>query len=180
MIKEQINERIAAAFAGFRLPRYQDIPDVGLYLEQTVNYVNSYLHPFFDAQVTGSMVSNYVKKKLLKNPVKKQYGREQISTLFFLAVAKSVLSLDHLSVLIEIRDEGYTPSGFHDRFCRELEETVQAVLLRQEKGSSEAKDVPDCFLPETGMESENWIIKSTITAVVHKAYLDQWIANYLS
>ena len=27
----------------FRLPRYREIPDVGLYLDQTVKYVNRYL-----------------------------------------------------------------------------------------------------------------------------------------
>ena len=29
------------AIGGFRLPRYAQIPDVGLYLEQVVRYVNT-------------------------------------------------------------------------------------------------------------------------------------------
>ena len=45
----------------FRMPRYHEIPDVGLYLEQTIKYINSCLAPL-DIAVTASMVSNYVKK----------------------------------------------------------------------------------------------------------------------
>ena len=46
--------------SGFRLPRYEQIPDVGLYLEQTVRYVNSFLAPLGEVELTASMASNYV------------------------------------------------------------------------------------------------------------------------
>ena len=45
---------------GFRLPRYTQIPDVGLYLEQVVRYVNAHLAPLGEPELTSSMVSNYV------------------------------------------------------------------------------------------------------------------------
>ena len=45
----------------FRLPRYAQIPDVGLYLEQVVRYVNSHLAILGEPALTSSMVSNYVK-----------------------------------------------------------------------------------------------------------------------
>ena len=180
MINEQVAEEIAKAFAGFRLPRYQDIPDVGLYLEQTVSYLNSYLDPFADACMTGSMVSNYVKKKLVKNPVRKQYGREQISTLFFLAVTKSILSLDNLAVLIGIRDERYEPSAFYDAFCDELEACVQTVL--QKGGSELVRQESGIFSEKRGLtaDDEGKILRSIITAVIHKAYLSKWLQLYPS
>lgn len=56
--------------SGFRLPRYEQIPDVGLYLEQTVRYVNSFLAPLGEVELTASMASNYVKHKLLPAPGK--------------------------------------------------------------------------------------------------------------
>ena len=43
------------------LPEYREIPDVGLYLDQAVKYINGILEPYPDLQVTGSMLSNYVK-----------------------------------------------------------------------------------------------------------------------
>ena len=46
--------------SGFRLPRYEQIPDVGLYLEQTVRYVNPFLAPLGEVELTASLASNYV------------------------------------------------------------------------------------------------------------------------
>ena len=93
-----IKDRVAASIEHFRLPAYESIPDVGLYLEQTVKYINSYFDSFESMNLTASMVSNYVKKGLVANAVKKQYYREQIAYLFFIAVAKNVLSMSSKSV----------------------------------------------------------------------------------
>ena len=41
-----------------RLPTYEEIPGVGLYLEQTVKYLNEFLVPMLGAEITPSMVSN--------------------------------------------------------------------------------------------------------------------------
>lgn len=66
-------KRMIADIEGFRLPRYAQIPDIGLYLEQVVRYVNSHLAPLGEPELTGSMVSNYVKQGLLPAPQKKLY-----------------------------------------------------------------------------------------------------------
>ena len=66
---------------GFRLPRYTQIPDVGLYLEQVVRYVNAHLAPLGEPELTSSMVSNYVKQGLIPSPVKKSYAAEHLARL---------------------------------------------------------------------------------------------------
>ena len=81
-MKTKTREKIAEPSRIFHLPKYEDIPDVGLYLEQTVKYINSYFDSFDGMNLTASMVSNYVKKGLVANAVKKQYYREQIAYLF--------------------------------------------------------------------------------------------------
>ena len=43
-MEKGVNNMIEA-IEGFRLPRYAQIPDVGLYLEQVVRYVNTHLAP---------------------------------------------------------------------------------------------------------------------------------------
>lgn len=60
-----MQNRITADIAAFRLPRYAQIPEVGLYLEQVVRYINARLAPLGEPELTGSMVSNYVKQKLV-------------------------------------------------------------------------------------------------------------------
>ena len=53
-MNQQINEKIAEAYRDFHLPRYQEIPDVGLYLVQAAKYINSSLMPLGDGMLTGS------------------------------------------------------------------------------------------------------------------------------
>ena len=76
---------MAIRLESFRMPRYREIPDVGLYLDQTVKYINRYVAPLGCVEITASMVSNYVKKGYIRNPVHKQYDAKQIVQLFFIA-----------------------------------------------------------------------------------------------
>jgi hypothetical protein len=39
------------------LPTYDQIPNVGLYLEQVTKYISDHLAPLEDIQLTGSMIS---------------------------------------------------------------------------------------------------------------------------
>ena len=56
--KTQILESVRS----FGLPRYEEIPDVGLYLEQTANYITDYVRKLGGNEFTGSMIRNYVKR----------------------------------------------------------------------------------------------------------------------
>ena len=48
-MKAETKLRVAACAAGFALPRYNDLPSVGLYLDQTVQFVNGYFRSFCGA-----------------------------------------------------------------------------------------------------------------------------------
>lgn len=74
-MEKEVQNRITADIAAFRLPRYAQIPEVGLYLEQVVRYINARLAPLGEPELTGSMVSNYVKQKLVPAPQKAVYSR---------------------------------------------------------------------------------------------------------
>ena len=84
---EACREKIKSAVEGFRLPRYREIPAVGLYLEQTAKYISEYLSGLQENCITISMISNYVKKHLIASPEKKQYSRKQFAYLIFIAVS---------------------------------------------------------------------------------------------
>ena len=124
-MKLKTKQKITDSLRDFRLPRYEELPDVGLYLEQTAKYISEFLSPLEEGSLTPSMVSNYVKKGLIRNPVKKQYGREQIAYLFFIAVAKSVLSLDALTGFIQLQQRTYSLPKAYDYFCDEFENLLQ-------------------------------------------------------
>lgn len=117
----ELKRRMAEPIRGFRLPRYAEIPTVGLYLEQTIKYINAFLTPLGCMELTGSMVSNYVKKGLIPAPVKKQYYPEQIGYLFFVAVAKNLMSMENIDLLICVQRSTYTLPVAYDYMAQELE-----------------------------------------------------------
>lgn len=160
---DQCKEKIAAVARDFRLPRYNEIPAVGLYLEQTTKYIAEYLEPLQEGCISASMISNYVKKRLIASPVKKQYDRDQIAYLFFIALAKNVLSLDNIAIFIGLQEQTYTRQRAYDYFCNELENVLHSVFG--------LKDVPD----SVGMDStdEKIMLRNTIIAISQKIYLEK-------
>lgn len=120
----EMKKAISDSVRAFRLPRYAELPDVGLYLEQTTKYINGFLAPLGCVELTSSMVSNYVKKKLITNPVKKQYYAEHIAYLFFVAIAKNLVSMENIALLIELQSNSYTLPVAYDYFCDELENII--------------------------------------------------------
>lgn len=124
----------------FSLPRYRQIPDIGLLLEQTVRLVNGYLEPLGSVSITSSMVSNYVKHDIIDRAVKKQYGRDQLAYLVFIAIAKTVLSLDDIARLIELQRNCCDLEPAYDRFCEEFEAAITGRLAQGR--ACEADDLP--------------------------------------
>lgn len=162
-MKNETMAHISQSVQRFRLPRYDEIPTVGLYLEQTAKYISEFLSPLEEGALTPSMISNYVKKHLIDSPVKKQYSREQIAYLFFIAVAKSVLSLDALTGFIRLQQHTYTLAQAYDYFCGEFENLLQFTF--------ELKDTIDMSGEDT--TDEKRLMFTCIVAAVQKIYLEK-------
>ena len=165
-MEQQIKQDILRSVSGLQLPAYENIPTVGLFLDQTAKYISEYLNPLLDTALTGSMISNYVKRKLIPNPVKKQYGREQIAYLFFIAVAKQVLSLEEIQWLITIQKQAYDLERAYRYFCQELQNVVFYVYGVRDSLETIGVDETD----------EKMLLRSTIIAVAHRAYLSSCLA----
>ncbi len=116
-----IPQEICQSIRDFHLPRYQEIPDVGLYLEQTSKYISDYYAPLSEIGLTSSMISNYVKKGVIDSPVKKMYYAEHLAYLIFICVGKSVMSIDDISDFYKIQKRIYPCDVAYDYFCMEFE-----------------------------------------------------------
>lgn len=162
-MKLETKQQLGESIRDFRLPRYNEIPNVGLYLEQAAKYVGEYLAPLGEFSLTPSMISNYVKKGLIANPVKKQYGREQIAYLFFIAVAKSVLSLDALTGFIKLQQKTYTLPKAYDYFAEEFENLLRFSFEVQDTIEMTGEDNTD----------EKRLLYTCIVAAVQKVYLEK-------
>jgi DNA-binding transcriptional MerR regulator len=146
----------------FRLPKYAHLPDVGLYLEQTTQYINRCLAPLGCVEITSSMIRNYVKMGLVNHPVGKQYYADQIAHLIVIAILKHTLSLEHIGALFRLQQDVFSDQVAYDYFCAELEN----VLFYQ----FDLKDTVE----HIGVTSsrEKTMLRSAIIAVSHIIYLN--------
>ena len=165
-METKLKWQMAEPIRGFRLPRYAEIPTVGLYLEQTIKYINGFLAPLGCLELTGSMVSNYVKKGLISNAVKKQYNREQIAQLIFITIAKLALSIDNLGIMLGIQKSTYETSVAYEYMRLELVNMLEYVFGRKEE--------PD----KVGVENteQKHLLRKAVTAVAHKMYLEKYMS----
>ena len=121
-MKTEMKRLMSESILEFRLPRYAELPNMGLYLEQTVKYLNSCLLQLDEhAEITPSMVSNYVKKGVIPKPVKKQYYAEHIAYLVFIVFAKNLVSLEEIGLLIDMQRNSYTLPVAYDYMVQEME-----------------------------------------------------------
>lgn len=163
-MNQEIKQRIAESFRDFHLPRYQEIPDVGLYLEQATKYIGGCLTPLGDTALTSSMISNYVKHGLISRPQKKLYQTEQLAELMFIAVAKNVLQLDNLKLAIRIQRQSYDTQTAYDYFCEELENVLRYVFGLQNELAVVGHDDTE----------QKHMLRNLIMTVSHKVYLDKY------
>lgn len=116
---------LADTLKDFTLPRYDALPNMGLYLEQAARYINECVQPLGCISLTASMVRNYVKMGLVDNPVRKMYYRDQIAYLLVTTVLKAVLPLAHIDKLFTRQKALYPVSAAYNYFCRELEHILR-------------------------------------------------------
>ena len=84
----------------FSYPRWEEIPNIDLYLDQVLLYVNQVCAPISpdkDKGLTASMVNNYVKHGYLTKPDKNKYQRQQIARLIAITTLKSVFSIQEIA-----------------------------------------------------------------------------------
>jgi len=126
----------------FHLPRWNELPNVDLYLDQVVNLINSTLSPYIflnndkkkeNIQVlTKTMINNYVKNNLIEAPEKKLYSKIQLAKLFVICILKQVYSMQDISTLISISLENTTADEKYDTFCDLFEECLNCTFNQKE------------------------------------------------
>lgn len=159
----------AQTLRSLHLPRYEELPDTGLFLEQASCYIESCLAPLPDVTLTGSMISNYVKRRLIAKPVRKQYSQTQIAQLLFIAVAKQVLTLEEIQLIFQVQQQTYDNAVAYNYFCAELENVLQYVFG--------LKDALDAIGTEHTYEKN--MLRNIIITIAHRIYLTDCFASYV-
>ena len=142
-----IRNQFAEKVKDFHLPKFHEIPTIGLYLDQVTQYINGYIVPMGCPEITPSMVSNYVKQGIIEAPVKKQYSAQTIAYLIFVSILKNVLSIEFMGKLFEKQKQMYNVQIAYDYCCSELENVLYYICgLKEELDTigvtnTELKDV---------------------------------------
>lgn len=83
----------------FSLPEWEEIPDLGLYMEQVIVLLKQYLDYLppelkdEDQPITAAAINNYVRTKIMPSPDKKKYYRVHIAYLIMICTLKQSLSI---------------------------------------------------------------------------------------
>ena len=112
----------------FSLPAYDALPEIELYMDQLVGYLNKLLSRTCRSEdgtpLTPNRVNNYVKDGRIKRPVQKKYDRERIAMLYMLCCTKQNLMLPEASALLSMLDKNGTEELYRD-FCALQEPIVK-------------------------------------------------------
>lgn len=164
-METNIRTLFAKKIETFRLPRYQELPTIGLYLDQVTQYINNYVVPVGCPEITASMVSNYVKQGIISPPIKKQYSVEAIAYLIAISICKNVLSIEFMGRIFEKQRQIYDVPTAYDYFCCELENVLQ--YLAGLKSELDTIGVTNTELKD--------VLRSSVIASAHIMYVNNSI-----
>lgn len=118
----------------FSFPRWEDLPDIDLYMDQVLYLIEKYLYIFQTKEekkiITSSMINNYVKLKMMPKPVKKRYTKKHLAYLIAITVLKQVLTISEIKKGLFFQADIDGIRGAYDLFCSEQEYALRAVVGR--------------------------------------------------
>lgn len=150
----------------FHLPRWDEIPNIDLYIDQVVSLLETYLSTYIkgennkeDKIVTKTMINNYVKHKIINPPVNKKYNTEHIAYLFVICILKQVYSINDIAELIKLAIDTVSPETAYNQFCDELEKAISLTFAGQEYTGREI------------MTKEKYILRNVVQSFANQLYV---------
>lgn len=118
------------------LPNWEQLPDLELYLDQVLLYVNQQTQPFLashEKPLTASMINNYVKHGYIPKPNKKKYNRMHLARLIILSICKPIFPIADIKETIDALKEKQEAPNLYNAFvtCFAGNETSDQPLILQ-------------------------------------------------
>lgn len=124
----------------YQFPRWNQIPDIELYMDQVIALLEKHFYQFpgdsAGKLISPSMINNYVKQGIIPPTLKKRYSRTHIAYLMMLCTLKPVLPLSVVQGIIEFQLQTHTLAEVYDHFVVEQE---QASMYTMEQAKAESK-----------------------------------------
>ncbi|MGX7264083.1 DUF1836 domain-containing protein [Enterococcus crotali] len=116
------------------LPRWHELPELELYMDQVITLVERYLSPVILKEkhtlLTSSMVNNYVKLGLIPAPKKKRYNQKHLAFLIAITLLKQVLTIPEIKQGILYQGAAIGIREAYNLFCEEQEAALTVVVAQ--------------------------------------------------
>ncbi len=152
----------------FHLPRWNELPNIDLYIDQLVGLLEEYLSGYVkndnekeDKIVTKTMINNYVKQDIIKSPVNKKYNKEHMASLFVIFVLKQVYSINDIKKLIRLALETSPINQAYNRFCSELEKAIRIVFAEKN------------YIKNSKLSEEQYLLRNVVQSFANKLYVQR-------
>jgi len=115
----------------FRMVSGNDIPTIPLYMDQVTGYLDEIFETLKrnneEKILTKTMINNYVKSQIIKNPEKKKYTSEQIKTLMMIYMLKNSIQMHEIKDFLNVEEQVH---DLYDEFI-EIDTFVRENLSKQ-------------------------------------------------
>ncbi len=116
----------------YHCPRWNELPEIELYIDQLVCILQNNLSIFFKGKdspvITQNMINNYVKQGVIEPPIKKRYNKTHLACLFVISTFKRIISLSDIrEAIIRMQKIVSTEEGYN-MFCEELEAAIKRTF----------------------------------------------------
>lgn len=149
----------------FHIPRWEELPDIDLYSDQTVtileNYLSNYIGNKDEKIITKSMINNYVKQGIIHPPIKKKYNKEHIAKLFVICILKQIYSISDISELIKLAITTSSIDISYNKFCTYLEDAIKLVFAGKE------------YIEDNSIQKEEYLLKYVVLSFANKLYVEK-------
>ena len=114
--------------------KWNDLPDIELYMDQVINYIEKQLQIYQEQEetklITSSMINNYVKNGVIKHANSKKYSKEHLGSLIMIGLLKQVLPLSQISKLTGIFNTADNKADIYDTFLKIQKDALNGVLVK--------------------------------------------------
>ncbi|MEA4831766.1 MAG: DUF1836 domain-containing protein [Oscillospiraceae bacterium] len=165
-----------ASIKNHRFPRYSDLPDIDLYIDQLVSILDKNLSVLYlsdgkicETPITASMINNYVKHEAVPRPKRKRYGKDHYAYLFIICALKQVYSINEIGDFMSHNLKTRSVGELYDKFCEETEKAIAVIneLISGEIPVADAKSSEKDFVT----------VKMAIFTVIMKLFVKKSTQN---
>ena len=180
IVLEQKYSLICEKLAAHKLPRWENFPDIDLYMDQVVAVMEKALALYNkngaeeSKLITPSIINNYVKLKIIPAPNKKKYNREHLAYLVMICILKQTLAISSISKIIESNLENKNISQLYNSFCNIYENVIPFVNMGEP--FFENNEQSELNVLDAEDDINGFILKSAILSTAGKFVCEEMLS----